>query len=233
MDRAATDPRMPSRSSRRGSWRRCTLGILLAVAGLALSSLLVLQYGNPQWHRYIYLWQDLCPEGCNRPPGYSGMWTSWFLDGERRETWFRAGVPQGTDVYWYANGLPAFRAEVVDGVQQGPFTAWHDNGRLSLACWYDDGAMNGPVISWHTNGRIKEISWRERWKREGRQRSWNTEGVLMADGTWAHDQPWEGTFLERSSGRLRIVRYSNGVAVGAHGVGSQAEPLEHLDSSEP
>jgi len=80
-----------------------TTEAIIILIGSILSSLffvilLTLRFGNPQWHKAIYLFQAFFHPGVHpHPPiDFSGFWQQWYRNGQlRMETKYRVGVKHG------------------------------------------------------------------------------------------------------------------------------------------
>ena len=169
---------------------------------------LVLTYGNPQWHRWVYIWQSLREKhGAEmaRPRDYTGVWRRWYVGGVTGLSTYEAGRLHGPTKTFYSNGMPWTEQNWQHGVAHGV-------GRV----WYEDGQL-----------RVED-----HWKRgepDGRQRYWDMNGKLVADGVSRDGRPWEGTFLgARNYGDAKgvfIERYRDGAKVGQQLVDAALPPF--------
>lgn len=104
-----------------------TIGILITVGGLFC----LLAFGNPQWNKYVYLFQAyLFSSLPSRPHNYSGQWIGWFGDGN---VWkigsFHNGKPHGEHIKYHSNGNVAEKCNYkIDGVTE--FENYTFNGEL-------------------------------------------------------------------------------------------------------
>ncbi len=157
----------------RSRWSRWWTALAVLTI-LLLLCIALLAFGNPQWHRYIYIWQSLGDP--NRPDekmpaNYSGIWKSWFIGGERLESEYRNGRLNGKCVYWFASRQKKWEDHWKDGRKQGPSILWWSNGKLRHVIHYREDQADGP------------------------ERYWSRRGRLVADGVWRDGKEWDGTFL--------------------------------------
>ena len=142
--------------------RRAIMGIVAPLV-FVTAGVCILGYGNPQWHRMIYLfqarvWTGRIPE---MPKYYTGVWRRWARDdGELlREAEYKYGVLNGMERRW-DNGKLWKEAEYEDGVTV-MVRWWNDDGTPSeerehyeydwepvvARWWTDDGRLFSPTAS--------------------------------------------------------------------------------------
>ncbi len=133
-------------------------------------------------------------EWCQLPDGTRhGPTASWYASGQPQQTGeYHNGQPYGRWVYWYENGRKRSEGRWRAGQVEGYWTFWGETGTRQSAGRFRDGG---------------------RW---GRWRYWDDAGRLREEGVW-RDGEKRGAWTEVSpgDGRLRVVRYRRGVAMGA------------------
>ena len=99
------------------SKRKLRFGILGTVLLLIPACALLLIYGNPQWCRWIYIYQSWVKDEIPYTPrDFTGIWRTW-----------------------HKNGRLASKATRVDGKMHGPFQMWYPSGALWRDRNYDHG----------------------------------------------------------------------------------------------
>ena len=207
---------------------RCVEGLLVA----ALAVVVLLRYGNPQWHRRVHMFQGYTPEkgtAAEPPPDYTGVWTQWSRDGLRTEVEYHSGRPRRAAVYC-DNGTIATETRFHDE-ERSTHTMWHYNGRKACEAHAVGGRLEGESCSWDGEGNlIARGTWRNGARYEGTFAETNL--VLSGDGlvalgpaadphspvrTYREGRPWDGTFQrwDTESGRIVTSTYRGGVEVPA------------------
>ncbi len=161
------------------------LGLGLAACAVAL----LLQFGNPQWHKYVYLFQSLSgdPDG-RMPSNYTGVWRSWRADGWKMEETYCNGVREGRVTCWNGDGHIYWEAEFRGGDRDGPeLYWWSETGQLGRFSYYRNDKMDGPDIEWDSTGR------------------------LLCNGVHKDGRPWAGTFFMCQD--MAIVTFQDGKEV--------------------
>ena len=150
--------------------RKFIVVVLLVLIVVPVSCYLILQHGNIQWHKWIYMYQvHHLGNGMTTPPDdYTGIWRDWGSDGDLEvEASFQNGLPSGYHLLWWRNGRIRARGEflIVDN---------SSNRYTSLR-----------------PGR-KETS-----VRTGIKEQWSADGELLGRGIYKDDRPWHGVFYSQ------------------------------------
>ncbi len=116
---------------------------ILGVFVLIGVPLCVLTYGNPQWGKYVYMWQsyvlDRNLEVLNNY--YTGTWTVWDKDGTKlHATEWLNGVRDGTHRSWYTNGQVYEEIDYANGQRHGEHKQYWRKGGLIFSKQYKLGA---------------------------------------------------------------------------------------------
>lgn len=141
---------------------------LAAVVAIPLIILATLRFGNPQWHRLIYMFQsyvwivgdfenaddfDPTMTFMKPPQGYTGTWRQWSSKGRLlTEVAYVDGMQNGRASVFLPLGYVNVY-QMKDGKFNGPYQEFYpDGGRLL------EGALNGRKRegawkSWHPNGK--------------------------------------------------------------------------------
>lgn len=85
-----------------------------------MTILLILEYGNPQWSRWIYIYQASSSYNVDRiihrPSGYTGRWRAWYPNGKlRMECFFKDGRFHGAIRQWNEKGQETFSGMFING----------------------------------------------------------------------------------------------------------------------
>ena len=158
------------------------LGLILVLACAALGSL---AFGNPQWHKRVYMFQAFVyPKHVDgyikQPPNFSGTWIMWNRHGNKiaeqdykngkldgKEIWwegnrkkyeqnYKDGEIDGVQIYWGENGLASAVNNFKNGKLHGTQTIYYKNGNKQTEENYVDGKKNGKSTSWYENGQKSE-----------------------------------------------------------------------------
>ncbi len=180
----------------RSSW---PLMVLRAVPAVVLLGFLVFRYGNPQWHRYIYIFQvHIVPRKYKgnvdrtgvRPKDFTGVWVDWDRQGNKRdETEYRGGVKHGRAIRYRADGSVSWKGNYERGRLHGKVTKWW---------WWSPGVKSEEIH--YVHGYREKNTW---WDEE--------DGNVIAEGVFRNHRRWEGTFVEKFCGFLDVVNtYKDG-----------------------
>lgn len=179
-----------SESKKSGSAFKTILAliILLAVAGV-----LLVMYGNPQWHPKLYAYQARhAPDVPLEPKGnYSGAWNNWDQEGKLKS------------IYQYVNGR-----------KDGPYSVYNSTGGVLSEGRYKAGELDGVQKVTMEDGVRSEIPY-ENGKRNGLEKTWYPSGALMVESPWV-DGELEGivTFYYDSGAVQSSVPYYKGKREG-------------------
>ncbi|MBL7224213.1 MAG: hypothetical protein ISS72_10190 [Candidatus Brocadiae bacterium] len=188
---------------------------LAVLVGAGLVTLVVLDYGNPQWHRWIYRWQAVGERNRAeeaRPADFTGVWTRWSRGGDRTDTPYIDGKRHGRETWWLPSGQKCMELDYEDGMPHGHFRTWYREGQRRAVGYYERGKEHGASTLWYPTGQTWESSTYDHGVRHGRHREWNTQGKLIADGTYRHGKRWAGTFLVADPDLdWAVAHYADGV----------------------
>jgi len=126
----------------------------------AIVLLVVLRFGNPQWNRWIYIFQANLHPGHKSgivpiPKDYTGKWS-----------------------HWTKNGLLFSTMVLQDGMRHGPFTAWHENGSLYVQVDYFEKKAHGKATFYWPNGIVDHYLWYRHGIEHGPNLAWTADGRL-------------------------------------------------------
>ena len=154
-------------SAPRRSRRRLYI-ILAAVAAVPLIVLAVFRFGNPQWHRYFYMFQsyvwvvgdfenaedgDPTMTFMKPPPGYTGTWRQWSSEGRLlTEVAYVDGKQNGRASVFLERGYVNVY-HMKDGNFSGPYQEFYPDGSKLLVGALDGRKRVGEWNSWHPNGK--------------------------------------------------------------------------------
>jgi hypothetical protein len=106
----------------------------------------VLGSGNPQWCRYLYMYQvyvdplslhqTLCPRN------YTGKWTEWYPNGRKKsQRNLKDGILHGTPakIEWYPSGQMKSKKDYMDGRLHGKLIEWGALGSVVRLEHYEKG----------------------------------------------------------------------------------------------
>ena len=139
------------------------LWALTALSIFFVATVLIFTFGNPQWNKYIYLYQAFFyPKYVNGkipvPAGYTGIWRRWNWSGDIiEESSYKKGRLHGKHLSW--NPWSKVRTEVQyeNGNKTGTFTVWHSNGKKysqqsytpndkKWRTWYERGMKSSEYV---------------------------------------------------------------------------------------
>jgi antitoxin component YwqK of YwqJK toxin-antitoxin module len=127
------------------------------------------------------------PEGNKSETTYKdgkpdGKAITWSKTGEKiREMVFKDGKKDGKSIIWYMNGHKFSETIYKDGWLDGKATSWHENGQKKLESTYKRGKKVGLWIEWHYNGQKKIEGTYEDGKQTGKWTSWYKNGKKMEE----------------------------------------------------
>lgn len=143
--------------------RKFWLGVAGLLALSAVCLLCILRFGNPQWSRYIYIFQAYVwpenPNFANRiPAGYTGRAFAWYRNGRVHiERTFKDGELNGRYAGWYDDGSRAFENWFRNGKRHGKWTFW-GLGLARRVEEYKAGVPHGVWKTWDERGRIESVT---------------------------------------------------------------------------
>ena len=135
----------------------------LTLIALVISIFGVLRYGNPQWNKYIYLFQVFVyPKKIEQIQNYSGIWRTW-----------------------YPNGVKKSEEIVQNGYGHGTIKEWHIDGSIKSINYSKRvfSSNNYPIsITWYPGYRIKSIHYKIN-DSESKGIAWYPTGVISEETT--------------------------------------------------
>jgi antitoxin component YwqK of YwqJK toxin-antitoxin module len=73
---------------------------------------------------------------------------------------YKAGVPSGAWIHYFADGKKETEEHFVDGKREGEQTNWYDNGQIKRVQQFKNDRLNGKEVRWKNTGeKEKEIEW--------------------------------------------------------------------------
>jgi len=125
--------------------------------------LCVLSFGNPQWNRWVYVWQEYVIEKngggiLHMPVDYSGTWNMWERDGTLVYTInFLNGINHGYLLIYHGNGNIHTKDNWVNGQMNGPSFSYFPNGNIDTVSGNKDGKIHGRMSSYYENGFLRFV----------------------------------------------------------------------------
>ena len=204
--------RVNDESKRPKIWRRASFLILYGFLAVLLLTLLVLRLGNPQWHKYVYIFQTyVWPKHhmgkIDPPSNFTGVWTRWHRNGMKQyEGTYRDGKRDGPWILWWwdgtrghygistpdhhiawrDNGTKHFEWELENGVNHGWQREWNSNGGLMSERQCEHGKWEGVSRYWHPNGqKASECTYKDG-RVHGKFATWNKDGQIIEIKHYEH-----------------------------------------------
>lgn len=125
------------------------------------SIILLLRYGNPQWSRYIFMFQAYVYPADN----------SLFLNYESN--------PNGVTRAWDKCGRLCYEERRVDNKLNGIQRQWH-LGVLVSEEQYDMGELHGVSSYWYSNGQKESVKIYEHGNPVGKWIEWDKNGSMTS-----------------------------------------------------
>jgi len=115
--------------------KKITVTVVALVLFVVVSSLAILAFGNPAWHKQIYLFQLYVWPNDDRllypPCGHTGRWIVWYPDGTKQtEMATVKGQVHGVWREWYTNGALCAEYNYSQGLLHGEYTIWKPEGGM-------------------------------------------------------------------------------------------------------
>jgi len=81
----------------------------------------------------------------NFPWNESGVWTSWYENGQvlSKENHSKEGRLTGIQTYWHSNGQKSKEVNYLDGMKDGSFITWNYDGKLVINRLFQNGMELG------------------------------------------------------------------------------------------
>ena len=133
----------------------------LALCGAAVLALLWL--ADPQWNRWIYVFQAYVKPGhpaaeIYPPPGYSGTWVTWYRNGRKRsQTPYAYGVLHGRQMDWYDDGSIFSVSDYKRGRREGKYEHWARCGLKKIEGTLLGGERHGEWKYWGGDGSLSGV----------------------------------------------------------------------------
>jgi RNA polymerase sigma factor (sigma-70 family) len=155
------------------------------------------------------LYEQRVLEGTAPPPDFTGVWTTWWVNGEKAlESELKAGVREGRLLTWHKNSQKAIEGRYQSGMLDGLWRKWHENGQIETELVFRSGKLaDGTYAEWHPNGQRKCVYEIRGGDKEGRYLVWFDTGAMEVeggyargekDGTWTHWYPNGQKSLEQT-----------------------------------
>jgi len=175
-------------------------GLVIAVCALAVSGVLVLRFGHPQWHPWIYRFQAYVSPGYPLgivpfDPHYTGVWRIWDRQGRLTTRYpLVRGQIHGVGLTFHENGAVALLSQVRYGMDHGVKLVFSKHGELVAEDHFAEDRREGLSRRWYLNGQLRmRGSYRDR-KRDGEWVWYGEDGTLLGRGVYRDGRPWEGVF---------------------------------------
>jgi len=121
---------------------------------LSLGCLGILRFGNPQWNKWIFIFQAYYWPARGNDIQIDGALNGPY-DGRGDEIWITPPKNfTGIIRNWRKNGEQYFEAEFKNGELDGQVIFWYENGNIGNKKYYEKGEVNGELIRWYSNGKI-------------------------------------------------------------------------------
>lgn len=143
---------------------------------LALATLGILRFGNPQWHKYVYIFQcyywpkhvfkpgvlnssgDPYKYEISPPENYSGMWKSWHKNGHLESSGnYILGGKNGQWGYWLVNSQKFMSGNYLKGVREGTWKYWHNDEQNLCIGIFKNGEPEDMWIYWNEKGEKEKV----------------------------------------------------------------------------
>ena len=175
-----------------------TQGKWILVIFLAMVALFCfLSYGNPQFSKYVYLWQTYILQENVTYQGENPV-----LDRSHDFT--------GTWREWYASGALSTEAEYKDGVPNGIFKSWNEDGSLSMQWNMVNGQLHGQSFTFYKNGQKEKCIEYNMGKEDGMALYWSKDGQLQYVQKYKNDLPIGIANYFTNRGKLKKIEYWDG-----------------------
>jgi len=161
-----------------------------------LGTLAVLRLGNPQWSKFIYIFQcyywpaDQYEFGSAsskyyviyKPLNFTGTWKTWNKNGriESEENYLN-DLKNGLHRGWYENGQIAYEDNYLNQIRHGVQREWYENGQIKTEEHLEDGMRHGRRIEWFKNGNLKSDNNYEYIIEHGQQLYWYENGNMESE----------------------------------------------------
>jgi len=177
------------------------VAVLLTLCVVAV----IMRYGDPQWNKWIYIFQNVVSPGRLPSPerhrAFSGIWRDWYSNGSIYRRWsFKRGLPDGVFLMWDINGTLRRLSNWTAGLPDGLELSWDENGSQVAQGYYAKGErydgtfyQDGLISTW-TKGKCYDGVARD----EHGQVQVYENGSLVYEGT-VFDSSSEAIALRRKA----------------------------------
>jgi len=172
---------------------------------LGVGTVLLLRYGNPQWNRWIYIFQRFHwkKDYIEMPEDYSGKWMEWKKNGDPVSLEnFQNGIKNGPYKKWEDGNLVEFgkylndrlngikiiyykggnvysKTPFLNGQWHGKNQAWYNSGEKLSEYNFSYHGFDGSYFEWYKNGQIKESGSYSKGQLDGDIKTFSEEGALV------------------------------------------------------
>ncbi len=200
------------------------LTVLAGVAVLVVVGAGVLFFGDPQWHRLVYLAQQSVRGELVPPARYTGVWRDYYTNGKlKAEMHYAAGVPQGEFCCFHANGTPKLAGVILRTnpetsaepyVYDGELTGWHENGRKHFQRVYRNEQVEGKAFTWFAGGSLQEYAEYHKGLLHGHYQAWDQDGRRQQCDEYYVEGRRHGTCVRWDNDVRVVADYRHGVPHG-------------------
>ncbi len=177
-------------------WIGLGLVVGIILIGIVLPGTL-LCFGNPQWHKQLFIWQTWLIPSRKWPWGdYTGTWNVWGQDGRAEFEWqYVRGQPHGRLRWFFDDGSLQGECWAEAGEDHGPWTVWYRGGTVMR----EQGEKHhrqkhGHWRYYYADGTLGGEGDYDRDQPIGIWRAWDSDGNLVAEGEYRAGAPWHGSF---------------------------------------
>jgi len=137
----------------------------------------VLSFGNPQWHKRIFMWQAYTwpanmihyqtvgggggsiPSLYFPPEKHTGEWRTWYSTGVLKSSkTLNNGIKDGVVREWYDNGKMKRQKHYKNGKEYGLSRRFYESGSLSEAVYFTEDTRNSKLKKeYSTIGKLIRI----------------------------------------------------------------------------
>jgi len=128
---------------------------------ILLTVVSVFRFGNPQWNRWIYIFQAYYfPKykgGFIKPTdNFTGNFRAWYKNGDLYYSQFYLyGKRHGKWFVFYENNRKYLEIDFKNGLEHGSSKSWNEDGYITSFVQHLEGKKHGVYMSFYSNGNIK------------------------------------------------------------------------------
>jgi hypothetical protein len=198
--------------------------IIIALLFVVIVAAILFCFGNPQWHKHIYMFQAYIlpkiygPVDLPKlPNSFTGTWTDWDKNGNKISirSYYKSNL-HGKTVFYYKSGQIKSVHHSKLGKAHGVEKFYYKNGKIKLEQLWKDHLLDGKSTDWNLNGQKKRETFWKGGAQHGVDIIYNDDGTILAKGEWLSGTPWEGVceiFDDSAPGGKKLIHFSNGVAI--------------------